>query len=170
MNEGHYVFADVVCEHFNIPERYKDWCAIPDMKYFSDDHYTWLLLHRWSLHGMPNIPTCIEQGKVTGYAPYSEKHRCAIETLVASHTYLDVFNGPVVPSYPNSFEFKYVDDLKWKYIKDPLNDPDGLREVFEDIVEPFVNIEDFKHHIIKEYDKLPKHSGKTTDAILELYR
>lgn len=164
MNEGHYIFGDVVCEHFNIPNKYRNWAAIPDMKYFSNNHYTWLLLHRWSLHGMPNIPICIEQGKQT--APYEKEYEDIIELLVTSHTYLDVFNGPIVPSYPKSWEFKYIDDLKWKYIKDPLDDPDGLKEVFKDIM--LSNPSDLKHQLVKEYEKLPKH-GDITEAILELY-
>lgn len=169
MNEGHYLFGKVLCDLFDLPLEMYNWGIIPDMKYLTDDHYTWLLLHRVSLHGSKNIDYCIEIGKKRDKFLYIEKYHNAIECMILSHSYLDVFNGIVIPSYPKSYEVKYIPERMSKYIFSPLDDPDGIEDKFVDLMIDYETPAEFMKDMKKEYLDLPRNVGDMTKSILELY-
>lgn len=169
MNKGHYIIGKVICKEFDAPAELSNWGIIPDMKYLTENYYGWLLLHRISLHGIPNINYCIEKGKESEKFTYIDEYHDLIEFLIMTHSYLDTFNGIIIPSYPKSVEVKYIPKRFFKYIFNPLDDPDGLEDKFTEIARKYNSIHNLKQKIKKEYYDLPQRKGEITDSILELY-
>jgi len=169
MNEGHLIFGEKVVEKFDLPID-TSWALALDYGVWFESHDINLYLHRLTLHGMDNVEKCMEVMRETGLIEYDPEYREEIRTLVVSHSFLDLFNGPILPSYPSSTDFKFIFDQLGSYAKVALNDPPLLDELFEEIVDEADSLSDLEEMMIEEYEMLPWKKGKLTERILEHYR
>jgi len=169
MNEGHRIFGDKVIEKFDLPID-REWAVAPDYGVWFEDPDVNKFLHRFTLHGMGNVKKCIDVIREKGLIDYDQEYESEIRALVVSHSFLDLFNAPILPSYPKSNDVKVVFKHILKYPKFGLNDPPGLGELFEEIVEESSSIFDLETKMRKEYKMLPWKKGELTEKIVEHYR
>ena len=179
--DAHLIFGEKFCQRFDIPEKYAIWAYAPDLGYYFGDELA-TFLHRFTLHGFKNANKCIELLRETdqsGYIfPYNTDNDKAIQVLVYSHSYLDLFNAPLLPSFPYRREYTSIPSQKSYYAKsaisyaipgwDPWPDRDKLADRFEEILATFYSIDAFESSIILETELLPTH-GFITKRILDLY-
>jgi len=185
MNEGHLIFGKVFCEKFNLPEDLFVWAKAPDVAIWLDELSN-VVFHRYTLHGLPNVDKAIKVARKKNvfvevdlersspyFLPleYSEEFRSEVVTLVVSHSFLDTLNGPVPPSYPKSREFKLIPEQIKRYIRVALNDPDSLRDLFEDIIDDYDDQLRLREQMIREYNDLPRLDDATIlPRIIAIYR
>lgn len=172
MNEGHYIFGEVLCDHFDIPMDLHIWAKIPDAKIYKPDEFTRFLFHRWTLHGFSNVDTCIiKGGSESNKYEYKRKYDSEIRCMIISHTYLDLFNGPIVPSYPESRSINILPSHLFKYPLVALNDPpeEKLKETFESIIGTYSSADELAKDLKKEYKMLPNIEEKITNRIKDIY-
>ncbi len=168
MNEGHLIFGDKIIEKFDLTID-RQWAMAPDYGVWFEDRDVNLFLHRFTLHGMDNVEKCINVVREKGLIEYDPDRREEIRTLVVSHSFLDLFNGIVVPSYPGSTDLKFVFDQVRRYRSFALDDPSGLDELFEEIVGEFNSLQDLEEKMKEEYKMVPWKTGEMTDRIVEHY-
>jgi len=169
MNEGHLIFADKVIERFDLPID-REWAMAPDYGVWFEEPEVNRYLHRFTLHGMNNVEKCIDVMRQKGLIEYHADRRKEIRALVVSHSFLDLFNGPVVPSYPSSIDFKFVFDQLSRYSDVALDDPPWLDELLEEMVDEVDSLSDLEKKMIEEYEMLPWKKGELTERIVEHYR
>lgn len=171
MNEGHLIFGEVLCNYLDIPIDLHNWAKIPDAKFYKPNEFTNFLFHRWTLHGFANIDTCIVKGVESDKYRFEKKYEEEIRCLIASHTFLDLFNGPIVPSYPDSSSINLIPRQLPKYLLVALNDPadDDLREVFTEIVSEYECAPLLAHDFEVEYRQLPMKEGDMVRRIRNIY-
>jgi len=167
--ENHRLFGEIVADRFNLPkEGFVEWTIIPDMQYYKKSRLGNMVLHRFTSHGFRNIDVCIDQGKLHDSLIYKEEYDMYIRCLLMSHFYLDVFNWIIHPSYPRSWEFKFI----WSQLPKILtfrtiNDLD-MNDVFKEIIYSHDSIESLYITMIHEYTRLPRATGNIK-KILEKY-
>jgi len=169
VNEGHLIFGDEVIERFQIPID-REWTIAPDYGVWFEDPDVNKLLHRFTLHGMGNVEKCIDVIREKGLIEYDQEYEDEIRALVMSHSFLDLFNGPILPSYPRSTDVKFVYKHILKYPRVALNDPSGLDELFEEIVGESSSIFDLEKKMREEYEMVPWETGELTQKIVEHYK
>lgn len=169
MIRGHLLFGKKVCEHFDLPKHLYKWADAPDSGVWLKDGVINKLFHRFTLHGVSNIDRCIEVVRDKGLIEYDDDYEQEIKTLVISHTYLDTFNGFVIPSYPEAVEFKFIKENLPYYFTNCMEDPDGLGDAFDDILSEIDYISSLKAYLTVEYESLPQHHTWMTERILECY-
>lgn len=168
---AHRMFGYVISDRFDLPYRgFIEWTILPDMRYYQDRYFKYLLFHRWTLHGPENIETVIDQGKESRYVEYYEAYDLYIRCLIMSHTYLDLFNYVIHPSYPGNTRFKYIKEqipliLRFRTLKAPK----GLKEVLMEMASLHQNPHDLLHTMLLEYYALPE-KKYWIRQILKLYR
>jgi len=169
MNEGHLIFGDKVIERFQIPID-REWAMAPDYGVWFEEPDVNRFLHRFTLHGMDNVEKCIDAVREKGLIEYDADRRDEIRALVVSHSFLDLFNAPIVPSYSRSSDFKFVFDQLLSYTKVALDDPPGLDGLFEKIVGESNSLVDLESRMRKEYEMAPWEEGELTEKIVEHYK
>lgn len=167
---GHRKFGKAICERFDIPIEYKEWTIAPDLRFIWVTERQNRYLHRFTYHGMDNVKSVIEKSIEKDILPYEDKYSNEVLTLVASHTFADLFNGPIIPSYPNNYKFKWVPGHKRKYLKVALNDPDNLDDFFENLLSLYRHPEELTINMIREYRELPYRKGWMVKKFEEHYK
>lgn len=177
----HEMFVEKVCEKFDRPKKYINWGRGPDYGYWFSDFGN-RVMHRFTLHGMKNIQSCIDLLREKDKFEYDEEDDDLIRVAVASHSYLDLFNFWVVPSYPKSGDLKYIPEQKGYYLKSgfshffperfqqPTPSQEEWGEAFEEILEWFDDLENLMIYLEEEYYRQPDRKGCVTKKILDLYR
>jgi len=169
MNEGHLIFGDKVIERFDLPIDRK-WAMAPDYGVWFEEPDVNKLLHRLTLHGMDNVEKCIDAVREKGLIEYDTDRRDEIRALVVSHSFLDLFNAPIGPSYSRSWDFKFVFEQLLSYTKVALDDPPGLDGLFGEIVGECNSLADLEKKMREEYEMAPWEKGELTDRIVEHYK
>jgi len=167
---GHRKFGRAICKKFDLPIKYREWARAPDFRFIWKTHKQNKYLHRFTYHGMDNVEDVIGKTIEKKMLPYEDKYSKEVVALVASHTFADLFNAPIVPSYPNNLKFKWVPKHKRKYIKVALDDPKNLDELFEDIISSFRQPEDLTDRMVREYRDLPSRKGWLIRIIEKHYK
>jgi len=170
LSSGHRCFGEVFCDKFGIPDKYKIWARAPDFGYWLKDRKWNYYLHRFTLHGYPNSFNCIKLFKNDDRFPYDEDYCYEISVLVRSHTYLDLFNSFLVPSYPNSADFKYIKEQHKTYLEPMSDDPDNIKEIFEEVLDSFTGVSDLDVYFTNEFTRLPEEKTFFTEKIIEGYK
>jgi len=177
----HEKFAEKICEKFDKPKKYTVWALAPDHGFWLNTYRANRLGHRFTLHGFDNVNKAIELLKEKALFHYSAEDEDIIKTAVASHTFLDLFNFWVVPSYPNSSDFRGIKEQRKYYIKSgfshffpksyqqPNPSKDEWVEVFDEILDEFDSIEELDKDMRYEFYKLP-YKGFMIEKILKLYK
>jgi len=166
---GHLSFGTSFCNRFDIPIEYNYWAIAPDYGYFFEHDFIIPFTHRFTLHGYPNIEECFRLFKDNSDFDYDSEFEYEIYALIMSHTYLDLFNAPIFPSYPKHREFKYLKNHKKFYITPWLSDPDNITDVFEEVIWEFDTVDSVINYFLDEYERLPNEKTFFTDKILEAY-
>jgi len=168
---GHRSFGRQLCKRFEVPDRreYRDWSIVPDMRFWWETRRQNRYLHRFTLHGMPNVGKAVERGAESDLVKWKDEYEDEIRALVVSHSFLDLFNAPIVPSYPRSRDFKYIPKQKRRYIKVALNDPPHLDELFKDMLLGFETPLEVEEQMRAEYHALPDEKGWMVRKIEEHY-
>ncbi len=169
MNEGHLIFGDKVIEKFDLTID-REWAMAPDYGVWFEEPDVNRFLHRLTLHGMENVERCIDAIREKDLIEYDADRRDEIRALVVSHSFLDLFNTPIVPSYSRSSDFKFVFDQLLSYTKVALDDPPGLDGLFEKIVGESNSLVDLESRMRKEYEMAPWEEGELTEKIVEHYK
>ena len=169
MNEGHLIFGDEVIEKFDLTID-REWAMAPDYGVWFEEPDVNRLLHRFTLHGMDNVEKCIDAVRENCLIEYDKKYEDEIRALVVSHSFLDLFNAPIVPSYSRSCDFKVVFDQLLSYTKVALDDPPGLDGLFEKIVGECNSPVDLENKMREEYEMAPEKKGELTQKIVEHYK
>jgi len=169
MNEGHLIFGDKVIEKFDITIN-REWARAPDYGVWFEEPDVNKLLHRFTLHGMDNVEKCIDAIREKGLIEYDKKYEDEIRALVVSHSFLDLFNAPIVPSYSRFWDFKFVFEQFLSYTKVALDDPPGLDGLFEKIVDESRSLSDLEQKMREEYEMVPWKKGELTEKIVEHYK
>jgi len=170
LSSGHRCFGEVFCDKYGIPDEYKIWARAPDFGYWLKDRNWNYFLHRLTLHGYPNAYNCIKLFKYDDRFPFEEKYGYEISVLVRSHTYLDLFNGFLIPSYPNSKDFKYIKEQYRTYLKPMIEDPVNVKEIFEEALYKFDRVTDLDIYLTNEFNRLPEEKTFFTEKIIEGYK
>ena len=169
MNEGHLIFGDKVIEKFDLTIN-KEWARAPDYGVWFEEPDVNRYLHRFTLHGMENVVKCIDAIRENGLIEYDAECRDKIRALVVSHSFLDLFNAPIVPSYSGSWDFKFVFEQLVSYTKVALDDPPGLDGLFEEIVGESNSLVGLEKKMREEYEMAPWEMGELTQKIVEHYK
>lgn len=174
---GHKTFGEEFCEHFDVPQEYYVWAYAPDWGYYlSHEHNVYL--HRFTLHGFNNVQTCINLLKDKVHFPYDDEYLDVINALVVSHTYLDLFNNYIVPSYPRSGTFKGLPEQRGYYLKVLLGYIKGdvpkpseqeYRNAFKKILNGFSDPWDIEWYMTEEFKGLPQNRTQITEILLDIY-
>ncbi len=170
ISEGHKAFGRALNEVFDVPERFIKWTVGPDYGYWLKYGGLRKIFHRFTLHGLDNVENCIQLLKSEDKFIYDEDYRLEIEFMVASHSYLDLFNGPIGPSYKSNLEFKGIPRQTKHYLRPLAKPPDGLEEALEEGLKEFKTIEEAKGFIEEEYQNIPGEYRYFTKNILTLYK
>jgi len=168
---SHRLFGRIIAEQYGLPiAGYIEWTIMPDMQYYKDSYWRHILLHRISLHGPENIGVVIDQGRQSRYVVYKEGWELYIRCLVMSHSFLDLFNFIIVPSYPGKFGFTFIREQLPRILSlTTIEAPDGLSDALRLMVSHHRGPEDLLHTMLLEYRELPK-VGWYMEQILKLYR
>jgi len=167
---GHRKFGEVFIEHYDLPID-KEWARAPDYGIYFEDSDVNKYLHRFTLHGMDNVEYCIKKIREKGLIEYDDDYKDEIRCLVVSHTFLDLFNFLIFPSYPKCKEFKFIPKQLRRYPIVALDDPDNLDILFECIINRLNDSDSLKleSKMRVEYDNLPWKSGELINEIVEHY-
>lgn len=174
------MFGNVVVDKYDLPSDMREWARIPDYGiWFKDpDRNKWM--HRFTLHGMGNVDKAIKIGRERELILYDKEYKSQILTMVVSHTFLDVFNCPILPSYPSSRSVKFTFKRIKAYSKIPVSifkkgepigppDPDeGWEELFREWLEEHGH-EGLRMRMVKEHNALPMKRGQLVNDVLSLY-
>ena len=176
----HELFVEKMCEEFDKPKKYTNWATAPDYGFWLKSRGANRFGHRFTLHGFDNVLPAIDVLKGEDKFEYDLEYDTMIRTGVASHTFLDLFNFYVVPSYPKSSDLAYLPDRTGYYIKCGFShfNPKTYQQThptleewdrtFESIVSEYENIEDLNLAMVEEFYALPD-KGWMIERILELY-
>ena len=169
--DAHKLFGEIIARRFNQPlDGYLNWTIIPDIY---RDHHTYagnLLLHRWSLHGPGNIGEAIRQGIDSCQVEYRDCRKVYIRALILSHTYLDLLNFVIHPSWPNSWGFTYVPGQVSRILTlRSLHTPEGLENALDRMCGLHASLDDLHMTMLTEYWSLPRITGYYMQEILRLY-
>jgi len=169
--ESHRMFGRLIANQYDEPvDGYLEWTIMPDMQYFKLSAWRHTFLHRTSLHGADNIDAVIAHGKrFPQYVRYSPSRAKYIRCLIMSHSYLDLFNFIIHPSWPHNRHFRFL----WRQIPrifklGTLFAPPGLRDVLAQMVRQHRNAWDLYHTMLMEYLGAPE-EGLYVQKILKLY-
>lgn len=169
LSSSHKMFGMVVSKTFDVDVDW-NWARAPDYGIWFKSPKVNKYLHRFTLHGLPNIYKTIEIIRDKELLDFKISNYGAILCLVVSHNYLDLFNGPIMLSYPYNYEIKYIKEQIPYYKGYSIKDPKDVKELFTDIVNSFDSIEDLTEEMVNEYKSLPqKHSG-LTQTIIDFYK
>ena len=84
--KSHLIFGEEICRYFDWSEDYAQWAIAPDMDMS--------FLHRYYRHRFSTLEAIYkEYPKIAHGIPIKDKQ--IIGTLILSHFYLDIFNGPI---------------------------------------------------------------------------
>lgn len=84
--KSHLIFGEEICKYFDYSEDYASWAIAPDVDA--------CFLHRYYRHRFSVLEAIYkEYPKVAHGVPTKDKR--IIGTLILSHFYLDIFNGPI---------------------------------------------------------------------------
>jgi len=84
--KSHLIFGEEICRYFDWSEDYAQWAIAPDMDMG--------FLHRYYRHRFSTLEAIYkEYPKISHGIPTKDKQ--IIGTLILSHFYLDIFNGPI---------------------------------------------------------------------------
>ena len=84
--KSHLIFGEEICKYFDWSEDYAQWATAPDMDMG--------FLHRYYRHRFSMLEAIYrEYPKISHGIPTKDKK--IIGTLILSHFYLDIFNGPI---------------------------------------------------------------------------
>jgi len=167
----HKIFGEMVLRQYNIPLDLKliNWAVLPDKRYGYDSFFQSVLLHRWSFHGIENIPAAIEEGKRSDLVTYSEELKSLIWCLLMSHSYLDLFNFILHPSRPNKFTFTWIPNQLHRFFTlQTVKEPDGTLNVLQSMLDQTPHYKDLSYLMLTEYRNLPS-IGVWMKEILSLY-
>jgi len=177
---GHTAFGEEFCEKFDVGDyNFVEWAYAPDYGYYFGEDWN-MLMHRFTLHGLDNVQSCIDLLKDEEVFDYDEDYELEIKTLIASHTYLDTFNFYVVPSYPHSSKFVRQKNRGWYYIKAGFGHfvpkyraysppKEEWKDKFSKILSSFPNPSVLYDFISDEVDRMPDDYTTVTEELLELY-
>jgi len=167
---GHQKFGAAVCDRFDAPDELIEWAVVPDMGFWFTNPYKKKIFHRWTLHGLENVDKAIEMGKKRGIE-YSEEYSELIETILISHSYLDMFNGPLGPySYPNYLGLKIIPQQALYYPIVALSDPDGIGEVFLGMMGSVESLDELRSLMVDGLESPFSDHRWMTKAIMDAYR
>lgn len=169
--DAHRLFGEIIARRFGKPvDGYLDWTVIPDMYRKHHTYSGYLLLHRWSLHGPRNIGEAISQGIQSGQVEFRRSQVAYIRALIMSHTFLDLFNFVIHPSWPDSWDFKYVPGQVGRILSfRSLRTPAGLETALDRMVGMHASPGDLFWTMLWEYQGLPRVTGLHVREILRLY-
>lgn len=166
---GHIKFGKIVCEEFDVPKEYKEWAVAPDYKFIWRTKEQNKYLHRFTYHGMPNVDKLIEKARKSDSFPYRDEYKEEIELMVVSHSFFDLFNSIIVPSYPKNSKFKYVPGMGKYYLKPRVKDPDELESLFRYFVRERGSPTRLKTEMLVDYKLLPNSEGELVTALKNHY-
>ena len=125
--KSHILFGTALLEKCDLDTAYAPWSTTPD----SD---LWSFQHRYKRHRFYCLDKIFSESVITNPSlPKSDK--CGIALMIASHFYLDIFNGFIFcwglrcPSLhvPQHIASEYIDDLNYNLLN---NKPDEAIETF----------------------------------------
>jgi len=164
---GHLDFARETRKYFDKPKELNNWSILPDYPFLFEGTPRYLF-HRFTLHGMGNLSTCIRYGKQHKDFVYEKRHKEYIKLLITSHSFLDCFNGLVFDSYPKlPYGVHYCPDLFIEWIKWLFKDVPDLKPTYREILEGFDDITHLRREIEMEYYRLPNREGWIVEKIKE---
>ena len=153
----HRMFGYMIADHFDMPVYdFIEYTILPDLRFYQDYFLKHVLFHRWTLHGPENIDAVIEKGKKSKYVKYNPEHDKYIRCLIMSHSYLDLFNFVLHPSYPGNYSFTYIRSQLAKIITfRTVRTPKGLDIVLNKMIRLHKDPYDLFHTMLIEYRSLP---------------
>jgi len=168
--QSHRMFGKIIAEQYGLPiHNYLEYTILPDLRYYKESYFKYVFFHRWTLHGPENIDTVIDQGKYLRYVEYNAEYDNYIKCLIMSHSYLDLFNFIIHPSYPGNYGFTYIrSQLPKIFTFRAIKAPKGLDNVLQDIVKSHSGPFDLFHTMLIEYRCLPE-KKYWVRQILKLY-
>jgi len=154
---SHRLFGHTIAEQYGLPVyRFLEYTILPDLEFYQRSVFKYFLFHRWALHGPENIDAVIEKGKRSRYVKYDSQYDGYIRCLIMSHTYLDLFNFVIHPSYPGKYGVTFIRSQLPKILTfRTVVAPKGLKEVLQEMAQLHRDPYDLFHTMLIEYRALP---------------
>lgn len=169
--DAHRTFGRIIADQYGKPvDGYMDWTILPDLRYYKESYFKYLIFHRWTLHGPENINVVIDQGKHSSRVTYDEENDYYIRCLIMSHSFLDLFNFVLHPSYPGAYGLVYIPQQLWRIMTfQAMKAPSGLARVLQEMASLHSGPADLFYTMLGEYRALPN-KGYWIKQLLKLYR
>lgn len=167
--DEHMKYGEIFCEHFDIDKDFSNWSTVPDYKFYLKSKMQNKFFHRFTNHGVDNTIHTVKLAKDNDKFYFDKDYLPEIYHLVLSHSYLDLFNSIIIPSYPNNYEFNYIPEQWVQYITPLSSAPDDISEAFKSIIYEYNDVNMLTENLAYEYRNLPGTVCRYTKEILSYY-